>query len=260
MNRIVSTSLIAIGSFLLGGSLGLYFGGRECKDCNGVNVPCCVINNMYSSQEMKEILDSMPMDGDLPEGSPYLDLDEDDTSSPLELSGFQKGLEKYNQNVRSYLSQTNEHLVKEETLKQWVYETMSQEEALEEIMEQDKIDNSDITEPYIISIDAYLNEYEEYSKNTLSYYEGDDVLCDDRNEIITDVEDYVGEEALVSFGEGSDDENVVYIRNHRKSSDYEIVRENGSYEVDILGMDPRDVDDGYDDARKFFGLDEDREE
>lgn len=108
--------------------------------------------------------------------------------------------------------------------------------------------------PFIISIDSFQNEYESFSKNTLTYFEKDGVIADDRDEVIVDYLAYIGDEALDSFGEGSDDPNLVYVRNLSKEADYEIVKDPTAYQETVLGYDDPDK------ASKYFNLDYDREE
>lgn len=114
-----------------------------------------------------------------------------------------------------------------------------------------------VTEPYVISVDSYENEYQDFSKNELTYYEEDDTLCDDRGDVIVAISHLIGDEALTSFGEGSEDENVVYVRNIELGSDFEITRDSRSYIEVELGVEPKD--ESYSKARKYFNLDEEEE-
>ena len=41
----------------------------------------------------------------------------------------------------------------------------------------------------------------------------------------------------MKFGHGSDDPLVVYIRNHQNKAEYEILRESGSFQVEVMGLD-----------------------
>ena len=75
--------------------------------------------------------------------------------------------------------------------------------------------------PYVISPSEFINEQPYYDKITLEYYE-DDVLCNAiSEEIITDINTTIGLESLNHFGEYEDD--VVYVRNEKWSTDYEII-------------------------------------
>lgn len=89
-------------------------------------------------------------------------------------------------------------------------------------------------DPSIISEREFANE-EEFAKITLNYYD-DDVLTDDHDTPLTRPEKFLGEDALVSFGELSEDEDVVYVRNNAKRTMYEIVRLHKNY---AAPADPR---------------------
>lgn len=97
----------------------------------------------------------------------------------------------------------------------------------------------DSDRPYVISISEYMSstEPESFEKITLRYFEGDDTLVDDRNEMIPDTIRAVGEDALTMFGKFSNDENVVYVRKETDRIDIEIVRDSRSYTSEVLGMD-----------------------
>lgn len=106
-------------------------------------------------------------------------------------------------------------------------------------------DRSD-EKPYLISLAEYMEDEAveglEFEKITITYWEGDDTLMDEREQIIPDVEGVVGSVHLTMFGEEivkySGDENVVYVRNERLRTDFEIMYESGHYSVTVLGMDP----------------------
>lgn len=90
--------------------------------------------------------------------------------------------------------------------------------------------------PYIIHVDEYNDEIGDdgiaYSKSTLTYYKGDDVLVDDH-----DVPVYNHEKVAspLTFGKGSQDPSIVYIRNERLEADYEVILDHGYYQVEVLG-------------------------
>lgn len=82
--------------------------------------------------------------------------------------------------------------------------------------------------PYIISPDMY-GEYDDYEQADLIYYD-DKVVADDAGAILSDeeVNEVVGLESLNHFGEYEED--AVYVRNDRLKCDYEIVRDEQTYE------------------------------
>lgn len=98
------------------------------------------------------------------------------------------------------------------------------------------LSNKDDNEPHVITIEQFSEECDQYDKSTIYYYEDDDVLADENEEVIIDVDSIVGGEALTSFGEGSEDSEVVYVRNDRLQIDYEIIRLSKSYKETVLGF------------------------
>jgi hypothetical protein len=92
--------------------------------------------------------------------------------------------------------------------------------------------------PYVITTEEFSEGNDHYDKLTIYYYADDDTLVDDNEEIITDVIGTVGDQGLYSFGNGSDDPDVVYIRNEKRETDYEVICLNKSYSETVLGILP----------------------
>lgn len=86
--------------------------------------------------------------------------------------------------------------------------------------------------PYVIS-PAEFGNLDGYDIQTLKYYEADDTLTDDDDNVVD--EELVGSASLSAFGTYEDD--TVYVRNERLKRDYEILRENGRY-TDVLREKP----------------------
>lgn len=91
-------------------------------------------------------------------------------------------------------------------------------------------------EPYVIPLDHFMHTNKHYDKLSITYYEEDDTLADDQEEIIPDVSMIIGDEALMCFGEGSDDPDTVYVRNDKTNTDFEVTRLYKSYKKTVLGM------------------------
>jgi hypothetical protein len=92
--------------------------------------------------------------------------------------------------------------------------------------------------PFVIHIEEF--EQSEYShQTTFTYYEGDDTLVDETGEIIMDMtrDGIVGEDNLTLFGHGSNDPHLVYVRNTKLQTDYEIIRDTDAYARKILGLE-----------------------
>jgi len=79
--------------------------------------------------------------------------------------------------------------------------------------------------PYVISPDEF-DELEGYTPISLTYF-ADGVLTDEHGVIVDDVEEIVGD-ALNHFGEYEEDS--VFVRNDAKRCDYEILRDERTYE------------------------------
>lgn len=90
-------------------------------------------------------------------------------------------------------------------------------------------------DPYVISASAFIEECDNYEKITFTYYESDEVLLDDHEEIVDNVDNLVGKKSFDHFGDGAE-KDVVYVRNEKDEADYEIIRSNLSYSKDILGF------------------------
>lgn len=90
--------------------------------------------------------------------------------------------------------------------------------------------------PFVISREEFDEGYPHFDKITITYYEKDDVLADEQDEIIPDIEAVVGYDSLSRFGDMSDDDCVVYVRNGRLGADYEIILTQESYSESVLGI------------------------
>jgi hypothetical protein len=91
--------------------------------------------------------------------------------------------------------------------------------------------------PFILNKDEFMAAEPGYNQSTLTFYEHDEVLADERDEVVDEVDSIVGEENLKMFGAMSADPNIVYIRNDILQQDYEILRSEGSYAVEVMGFE-----------------------
>lgn len=88
--------------------------------------------------------------------------------------------------------------------------------------------------PYIIHRDEFFENEGDRSQSTLSYYAGDDVLCDEQETPIYDYQKVVG---TLIFGKGSEDISIVYVRNEKLDAEWEIVLDHGSFQAEVLGAE-----------------------
>lgn len=102
--------------------------------------------------------------------------------------------------------------------------------------EKEKEETDDMGGPEVIAPEETWEQ--DYPMITLTYYEGDGVLADERDRIIGNVDEMVGEDFASHFGEYEDD--TVYIKNPNFKSYYEILRDYGSYSEVVGGDEDRD--------------------
>lgn len=98
------------------------------------------------------------------------------------------------------------------------------------------VEKRNTNEPYVISIDEFMDEHEDYDKHTLTYFEADETLIDSNEKIIPEVSATVGIDPLTMFGRFSKDKNIVYVRNERLEMDYEVCLDTRSYTEAIAGF------------------------
>lgn len=92
-------------------------------------------------------------------------------------------------------------------------------------------------EPYILHKDEFYAEETEYLQATLTYYSGDNILSDSENVPVYNHHQVVGE---LRFGHGSGDANVVYIRNDKLRTEYEVLFDPGTFTEEVLGLEIED--------------------
>lgn len=98
-----------------------------------------------------------------------------------------------------------------------------------------EVEARDHTKPYIISDEESMTNEPGHDQITLTWYEGDSVLADDKDEPVEKMQRTIGLENL-RFGHRSNDPNIVYIRNERLTADFTVLRHTGKYSVEVAGF------------------------
>jgi len=98
----------------------------------------------------------------------------------------------------------------------------------------------DTSRPYVISLEDFADGCSEYEKVSLYYYDKDDILINEEEQVMPEVDTLIGS-ALLCFGNASDDPDIVYVRNDPQLCDYEIVRYYTSYQEEILGLPKEEI-------------------
>lgn len=95
--------------------------------------------------------------------------------------------------------------------------------------------------PYILHQEEFIGDELGYRQETVTYYAGDQIMSDNNDTPLYGFEDLMGE---LQFGHGSRDPNVVYIRNEVIHMEWEVLRDEGSFSEQVLGIQAdREVED-----------------
>lgn len=91
--------------------------------------------------------------------------------------------------------------------------------------------------PYVIHYDE-RHDFEGYSEVEFSYYAEDDVLCDETDEVVDPAkrDELLGEANLERFGHGSNDADIVFIRNDNLEMVIEVTRSPNSFAEEVHGF------------------------
>lgn len=97
-------------------------------------------------------------------------------------------------------------------------------------------DDRDISKPFRISAAEFHSELAHFSKLTITYYHGDNVLADEKERPIPNIENLVGKLQLEDFGGISEDPHIMLVRNYKQEADFEIILNRNTYAEVVLGM------------------------
>jgi hypothetical protein len=95
---------------------------------------------------------------------------------------------------------------------------------------------------YVLHEDEFFQDERGYTQDTLMYYSGDYTLADPHDRPIYNSTEVLGTDFMNQFGQGTNQEDVLYIRNETLKAEYEVVLAGGSYAEEILGVDASDED------------------
>jgi hypothetical protein len=95
--------------------------------------------------------------------------------------------------------------------------------------------------PYIITIEEWMENDLEHNQIQVTWYEGDQILADERDDVIEDWRALIRAATVEKFGVGCDDENTVMVRNERRHLDIEVTRSDGRYAKQVAGFDPESL-------------------
>ena len=110
--------------------------------------------------------------------------------------------------------------------------------------------NRDSSAPYVLHKDEFFAREMGLTQKTLIYYEGDNTLVTDEEppQVLYNIGQVIGE---LKFGHGSGEEHVFYVRNESRREEYEVVKEEGSFEIARKGFEPHSDDIEHSVVRRF---------
>lgn len=91
--------------------------------------------------------------------------------------------------------------------------------------------------PYTITEEDFMQNEHDFAQTTFTYYAGDRILANTRDEVMDQVNQIVGHANLEKIQDLPEDKNTLYVRNEKYDSDYEIVVSMGKYSVEVAGLD-----------------------
>ena len=197
----------------LGGLLGYKYAEKKMTELNEKDIAelKAYYNNEYigkllkNKEQMDEIADKLT------------EIDEQNSSENSDNSN-EKG--EWDEKVEE---------IKEKAVKKTKKSTKkAKNEPVEEKIEPPK-DNR-----LIISAEEFLEE-NDFDKETLYYYEEDEIFCTPEYEIVHEGIDLIGKENLDNVGMFED--NVLYVRNELYGKDFEIIFYEGAYSDIVEGED-----------------------
>lgn len=113
------------------------------------------------------------------------------------------------------------------------------EEDLPQPEEEVEEDPDEYPPPYLIDIDEYMSDTE-YDKIDITYFAGDDTLCDTDDDIFP--KELIGGDVMLDSFRKED--GSIFVRDEKRKVDYEILWDDLSYQVAVLGrFDPENDQD-----------------
>ena len=110
----------------------------------------------------------------------------------------------------------------------------------DEHMDEVDVESRDPESPYIITEEEFLANESDFSQTSITFYAGDSTLADERDQEIPYLDPIVGANNVSEFGRGSSDPRIVYIRNERLSTDFEVVKHDGKFAHEVMGLEHAD--------------------
>lgn len=128
-------------------------------------------------------------------------------------------IKKNDEEIKSRPEQNNVFTMEADTLPEWSYDY--------------ELERRTSTEPYVIHKEEFMESDNGYTQETVTFYAGDEIMANMADEPLYGWFDMMG---TLRWGYGSDDKDVVYIRNEVLHFEWEVIRHPGRFEVEVGGL------------------------
>ena len=197
----------------LGGLLGYKYAEKKMTELNEKDI--AELKAYYNTEYMGKLLKNKEQMDEI--ADKLTELDEQNSS---ENSGNSNEKGEWNEKVEE---------IKEKSVKKTKKSTKkAKNEPVEEKIESPKENR------LIISAEEFLEE-NDFDKETMYYYEEDEIFCTPEYEIVHEGIDLIGKENLDNVGMFED--NILYVRNELYGKDFEIIFYEGAYSDIVEGED-----------------------
>lgn len=183
--------------------------------CVGSGITYYVVNNKANKRADEEINSVIKAYNEKIAKNEEKNIPVDDSDKTLKVTQPKPNINEmanYKKQATNYYTITN---LNGEDSDAELYEEVK--DTVEEVTNVDNIFDHEIY-PYPIDSDRYYND-DSYEKKELYYYTYDDVLSDDKGNMILDYDEMLGD-GVDYF---NDEEDAAYIRNEFRATDYKII-------------------------------------
>lgn len=230
----LSLAIVGVASGVIGGSLAYYV----CKRKMEAKYESIIEEEIQRAKVFYNSVSKTEQDLEtLAEGLNEESSDEDG-SSPADLNDVARALLRYQGGETSDDEDDQEEEEDEVETDQPDSVNVFMESRSDDDFDLDaEINNRTPDRPYVISSEEFLENESEFAQTTITYYIGDGTLADEKDQEIPLIDPTVGSTNLERFGHGSGDSRVVYVRNERLTTDFEVVLHDGKFAHEVLGLE-----------------------
>lgn len=110
------------------------------------------------------------------------------------------------------------------------------EEDVEAEWEMANTQNRQQRKPYVISKDDFFDSENDWNQFTFTWFDGDGVLADEKEDMVPDPDVIVGNWNLERFGWLSESPNTLYVRVPEHEMELEVIKSDGTFAAEVHGF------------------------